>query len=730
MTDATDTASMHAPSLECDIVMAGGVTSGIIYPGAIAVIARRYIFRSIGGTSVGAMAAAATAAAEYGRMTRKNPGSFEGIAGLAQTLSDTAADGHSRLFHLFTPEPATSPLLALVTPLFGGGGMLKHLTGIVRATMSAWRIALPVILAGLAAVWMLGALVLDGQIVATLFGLAAALTLILVVWAIALIRMLAKHWLPAWRDNGYGICTGGTSFGPGTTQAQPPFEGLSLWMHRIVQEAAGRTLADPPMTFGDLWGAALPDGKRQQDPTAPRTIELSMIASDISRSRSVQLPFLETPSPIYVEKKVLRDYLPREVAQWMIDHAGIYDPHVKPDPGVIRLPMPHDLPLVFAARLSLSFPVLLSAFPLMTPDFSAKKEDSGLVPLRRLWLSDGGLTSNFPVHFFDSPIPSRPTFCLNLIDYGAATPTDSAAAEGGPAHEEARSGAGAQVTASKPIAEPQSEMRKASARRATIPTGDPAPKDEVWGFISMASGNRLPPPPFTAFDAPNAGLLSFFNALLNTARFWSDNQMLIASGVRDRVVNIALRDDEGGLNLDMPKKTIDDLNFRGRAAGLLISARYDPQAQTDPETDLPNREIFANHRWVRFRNFMSAFEDMSRRFASSRQASDKAAATRGEPPLKQMIAGDTDIALGYPAPASARDYYQTTTQGFEDFAIGMADETRRNPHATFDMPRTFGPGGASSPPGAAPRPKMRFSLRPLVGNDPSAETAELPQKGP
>jgi hypothetical protein len=34
--------------LPCDIVMAGGVTSGIIYPGAIAMIARRYSFPSIG----------------------------------------------------------------------------------------------------------------------------------------------------------------------------------------------------------------------------------------------------------------------------------------------------------------------------------------------------------------------------------------------------------------------------------------------------------------------------------------------------------------------------------------------------------------------------------------------------------------------------------------------------------------------------------------------------------
>ncbi len=68
------------PALECDIVMAGGVTSGIIYPGAVAQIARRYRFRSIGGTSVGAIAAAITAAAEYGRLTGRNPAAFNQIA--------------------------------------------------------------------------------------------------------------------------------------------------------------------------------------------------------------------------------------------------------------------------------------------------------------------------------------------------------------------------------------------------------------------------------------------------------------------------------------------------------------------------------------------------------------------------------------------------------------------------------------------------------------------------
>jgi predicted acylesterase/phospholipase RssA len=722
-------ARADASLLECDIVMAGGVTSGIIYPGAIAVIARRYVFRSIGGTSVGAMAAAATAAAEYGRQTGKNTKSFDGIAALAKTLSDTAADGHSRLFHLFTPEVATRPLLALVTPFFGGGGVFKQITGIARATMSAWRIALPVVLVGLAALWMLYTFVLCGQLLAGVIGIVAAVTLVVAIWIVALIQMLRKHWLPAWRYNGYGICTGKTSFGENARQGQPPFEGLSVWMHRIIQQAAGRTPADPPMTFGDLWGAASPDGARQDDPTAPRAIDLLMIASDISRNRTVQLPFVETPSPVYVEKKVLEAYLPPDIAQWMIDHAGTYEPRIKPDPGVIRLPMPHDLPLVFAARLSLSFPVLLSAFPLMTPDFAAGKDASGLIPLRHLWLSDGGLTSNFPIHFFDSPVPSRPTFCLNLIDYNAAT-TDSAAANGSAGHGGLPSGAGATATTSKPIAEPQSERRKASSRRDTIPAGDPPPGDEVWGFISMASGNRLPPPPFTAFDAPKAGILPFFTTLVNTARFWSDNQMLIASGVRDRVVNIALRDDEGGLNLDMPAKTIADLDLRGRAAGLLISTRYDPTIANDPETGLPNQEIFANHRWVRFRNFMAAFEDISRRFVLSRQASDQAAMMRGEPRLEQMIAGDTDVKLGYPIPPSARDYYRSTTQGLEDFVIAMADQTRNNPHARFDVPRTFGPNGVSNPPGAAPRPKMRFRLRPLADNDPRAEIADLPQKAP
>jgi predicted acylesterase/phospholipase RssA len=48
----------------CDVVMKGGVTDGVVYPWAVMALAQHYRFQSIGGTSVGAVAAALTAASE------------------------------------------------------------------------------------------------------------------------------------------------------------------------------------------------------------------------------------------------------------------------------------------------------------------------------------------------------------------------------------------------------------------------------------------------------------------------------------------------------------------------------------------------------------------------------------------------------------------------------------------------------------------------------------------
>src|SRR6185503_4885556 len=79
-------------------------------------------------------------------------------------------------------------------------------------------------------------------------------------------------------------------------------------------------------------------------------------------------------------------------------------------PGYYRLPSAAKLPILLGARMSLSFPFLLSQVPLYAPQYQV-----GEAKLRRCLFSDGGLTSNFPIHFFDAPLPGRPTFGINLV---------------------------------------------------------------------------------------------------------------------------------------------------------------------------------------------------------------------------------------------------------------------------------------------------------------------------
>ena len=50
---------------QCDLVMKGGITSGVVYPKLVAKLSSKYRFKNIGGTSAGAIAAGACAAAGW-----------------------------------------------------------------------------------------------------------------------------------------------------------------------------------------------------------------------------------------------------------------------------------------------------------------------------------------------------------------------------------------------------------------------------------------------------------------------------------------------------------------------------------------------------------------------------------------------------------------------------------------------------------------------------------------
>jgi len=122
---------MPNQKLQCDLVMRGGITSGIVYPRAIAKLAETYDFRSIGGTSAGAIAAAGTAAAAYGAKHGQDhfQTRLKNLPGELATLKD----GKSVLERLFQPQETTEALFRVLMAGLGRESMPSKVGRIVAA---------------------------------------------------------------------------------------------------------------------------------------------------------------------------------------------------------------------------------------------------------------------------------------------------------------------------------------------------------------------------------------------------------------------------------------------------------------------------------------------------------------------------------------------------------------------------------------------------------------------
>jgi hypothetical protein len=66
---------------------------------------------------------------------------------------------------------------------------------------------------------------------------------------------------------------------------------------------------------------------------------------------------------------------------------------------------------------------------------------------------------------------------------------------------------------------------------------------------------------------PFKGIGGFAMSILNAAKDWQDNLQSALPGYRERIVRVALKEDEGGLNLAMPKSTTQRLMEFGDKAG-------------------------------------------------------------------------------------------------------------------------------------------------------------------
>jgi predicted acylesterase/phospholipase RssA len=288
--------------------------------------------------------------------------------------------------------------------------------------------------------------------------------------------------------NYYGLSTGMGSDG-----------ALTPWLHDLLQRLAGKPKTEP-LTFGDLWG---------EDPSQ-KAIDLQMMTTCLTRGRPYRLPFAgEEERLFYFRRKDMEALFPPEVVAWMIDHGR---KESRRDGDLLPIPLGRDFPVLVATRMSLSFPFLISAVPFQAVDYTASGDDRKPEPC---WFSDGGIASNFPVHFFDAPLPGWPTFAINLRYF------------------------------------------------------EEAPKKRVVMPLRNQDGLA---DPFHRFE--KAGIVGFFRAIFDAMQNWQDNAQAKLPGFRDRIVHVCLGPAEGGLNLDMPETMVKDVAGLGTRAGLLLSWRF------------------------------------------------------------------------------------------------------------------------------------------------------------
>ena len=604
-----------APDRYCDVVMKGGVVDGVVYPWAVMELARSFRFKNISGTSVGAVAAALTAAAEYSRRYGSDTGFNEVLLKVPEELAEKLGES-TRLFSLFQPSPgAGQRLFGVFVALFGQGTWRSKW----RAFFDSYE---------------------EVPLKATFFLLVAYLVFTVAcaphggfVWSflnslffVALVLGLAVGWMGwrLWTDlgqlvvEGFGMCSG---LRADASEGPPAFTD---WLHEGIQAAAGRQL-DQPLTFRHLWQA--PGGPPTADALAaatgskPRSIDLRMVSTNLTHSRPYSLPWIDETSRLFFRLDELADYFPASVIKYLEDHSEGYvqrsssdPPAASVDKGFLELPS-GDLPVLVATRMSLSFPVLFKAVPLYAIDYQLPRETRRL---RRCWFADGGISANFLIHQFDSLLPRWPTFGITLEpDRG---PDEATTAKG-------------------------------KNPRVWVPRFHNQGRGDMWNRFDPGPDH---PPAAAGKPAPTKpNVVGFLSSLLDTMMDWNDNTTMRMAGTRDRVARLKLKAAPGsafsGLNLKISGAEIMRMaRDYGRPAGLKLVAKFGPGKG---RAGFVPAQGWSEHRWVRFHGFvtglrerMRGFEAASERSAHSMPLSQQIQAAVHAPPLS----GDPKLCLSRP----------------------------------------------------------------------------------
>jgi hypothetical protein len=558
MTDAPDLGHVF-----CDLVMKGGITSGVVYPSAVAELAARYKLRNIGGASAGAIAAGAAAAAEFRRQTDPANGmaGFKRLETLADELGrppEGFPSKHSRLFHLFAPSRLSEPIFSVLAGMlnrrswksragFGLLALLRAFPGAAVAGVALWALALmPLTLALARETPGAGRWLGIATSVLTFFAVSAFAFAGIVAFAVF---RSAKHFARVMYEQEFGLCTGMPERG----STQPA--ALTEWLYDLFQSIAAKPPSQP-LTFGDLERVEF-----RETPNQPGIV-LRMMTTCLTAGRPYTLPIRER---LYFDPIDFRRLFPADVVDWMTGHpwarrkledesadalARANAEDGKPRP-LIPIPAPADFPVIVGVRMSLSFPILLSAVPLYRLTVRKDDENHWMPCIERLYFTDGGVCSNLPIHLFDSPLPAWPTFAINLRD--------------------------------------------------DLPEG--SPDDER--VVPPKRGRSYQGERYLISREPQLGATaSFFAALVNTMQNWRDMLQRAAPGARERVFTVRHTEEEGGLNLDMDTDAIRNMSASGKATAKAILTTY-----LAPEGSAPHESDWQYHRWVRLRLLLPLLRD-------------------------------------------------------------------------------------------------------------------------
>lgn len=610
-----------------DLTMRGGNAAGLVYPLAACALAEHYVFRRIGGSSSGAVAAAATAAAELGRgapeppATPLRPAVAPGFGGLAELVGwlagadDPTGPEQFRLARMLQPTGSGRGLYRLLVAVLGvrsAGAQIS--TSMARLLLAGASLLNPVARAMLLLIWAgltLGWLGITSALISgsragaisSWVTVGASMTLLL-AFALAglavtvIVELIsAGGRLRTAERRQFGLIPGAEACGSGTrlgrwldrragvpaTDGMPP---LFTWLSDRLDDLAGIAPSHDgaALTLGDLWCGSI--GERTPEQSArlrqaaiqpeQRVINLVLVTTDLSGRRPYRLPFLPADEAERVGgarflfcQTCLAGLVPERVITQMIKSAPSTDTDHScprhPD-GVLReLPDPWDLPVVFAVRLSFSPPGLLRAVPLYS-----------ITELRR-------------TKRYDEWGRSRPD---------GAPPDDSHRRERTLARTHWFADGG--LTSNVPVSYFDALLPRWPTFGINLEDADPDAADEVLRI--PAQDAAAPQRSWRGIDS----LPNLLTTLLDGGLGWRDSAQADLPGFRGRVALIRRSAAERGDSFLLPQRTVLALALRGLQAGITLRDRF-----TGSDDLVPGQTQTDRYRWIRLRMALREYRGLS-----------------------------------------------------------------------------------------------------------------------